>query len=218
MTLKNKLRLLFCAFFLIFDAHAATEISLPAVEKIVRQGFPDKWSELEKTTDSLWREYHDKKNITSLIFYSYGMLQLANYFNVINDLVNAAEHAKLGFFYLDEAVDLHESDTRVRYLRVRIDAYLPPSLGRCVIALSDTTLLLQSAAKYSKEITDNINHMRYRALKNCQQDKQAAMLLVQIKRDNPKINLRALESNTTPEWDVNEVEQIILPLVREAHD
>jgi len=218
VTLKTKLRLLFCVFFLLFDLRAAAETSLPAVEKVVQQKFPAKWSELQKTTDSLWREYREKENIISLIFYSYGMLKLANHYNAINDLVNAAEYAKLGFFYLDEAVDLYENDLRVRYLRARVDAWLPGSLGRCIIAINDTELLLKSAVRYGKEITDNINYMRYHALKSCKEDKQADALLAQIAGNKPKTESGSPESNAASEWDVSEVRQIILPLVRDAHD
>jgi hypothetical protein len=218
VNLKNKLCLLLSAFFLIFDVHAATENYLPVAGKIVQQDFPTKWIDLKKTTDSLWHEYQDKKNITSLIFYSYGMLKLADHFNAINDLVNSAEYAKLGFFYLDEAVDLHEKDMRVRYLRVRVDAWLPGNLGRCVIALNDTEQLLKSAVKYSESIRNNINAMRYRALKNCKQDELAGKVLEQIKRDMPEVDSLILDNNVTPAWDVSELEQIILPLMRGAHD
>ena len=218
MTLKNKLCLLLCIFFLIFTVHAADETSLPAVERVMQKDFPENGNELEKTTNSLWREYQEKKNITSLIFYSYGMLKLADRYSALNDLVHAAEYAKVGFFYLDEAVDLHENDTRVRYLRARVDAWLPGELGRCVIALNDTGKLLVSAAKQRNSITNTIYQMRYRAFKNCNQDKQAELLLTQIKHSNPDVDVLTLNSNAPPAWSVSELENIILPLVRNAND
>ncbi|MDR0806407.1 MAG: hypothetical protein LBN41_06685 [Enterobacteriaceae bacterium] len=224
---QNKILLFFwicCAFFTAsFHATGAVNNApannvpannAPAVETILQKGFPVKADELEKTTDSLFQEYESQKNISSLVFYSYGMLRLANHFSQVNDFVRASEYAKTGFFYLDEAVDLYEDNPRVRYLRARVDAYLPANLGRCVVTLYDTDILLKEKTKFDKDILAQINYMRYRALYSCKEYKQADALLAQIKEENPNLNLLSLGVDGTPEWDVNEVTQVMMPLVK----
>ncbi|HBQ7916130.1 TPA: hypothetical protein L8S41_004646, partial [Klebsiella aerogenes] len=80
------------------------------------------------------------------------MLRQANYYQSVNDLINASEYAKTGFFYLDESVDANEDNMLIRYLRARVDAWLPVELGRCVITIEDTDLLLENKEKFSGEV------------------------------------------------------------------
>ena len=75
------------------------------------------------------------------------MLRQANYFVGTNDIIKASEYAKTGFFYLDEAVDLNQNQPLIRYLRAKVDAYLPADLGRCVITLEDSDILLKQKIK-----------------------------------------------------------------------
>ena len=128
-----------------------------------------------------------------------------------NDFIKASEYAKTGFFYLDEAVDLNQNKPLVRYLRAKVDAYLPAELGRCVITLEDSDILLKQ--KLSSRIRDNVNDMRYRAFYNCKLYKQAGQLLsiLQVHNPNKKIDMYY---NGSSSWDLDEVTQIITPLVR----
>ncbi|MBK4715282.1 MULTISPECIES: hypothetical protein [Tenebrionibacter/Tenebrionicola group] len=209
MTRFNKFALAL-GMALAFSAAAGA----PEVETVLQRGFPTQASELVKTTNKLHSEYKKQNNVSSLVFYSYGMLRLANHYKSVNDVVNASEYAKLGFFWLDEAVDSHENDARVRYLRMRIDAYLPEELGRCVVALNDANILLRQKETWSDEIVAHINFMRYRALLSCKKDKQAAGLLEAMKNGGAvQARLLAL-GNGTPEWDASEVTQIVMPLVK----
>ncbi|QHM70562.1 hypothetical protein [Mixta intestinalis] len=215
MMLKRHFPRLLCIGILLFSASIPVRANnkLPAVDSVLQAGFPVRHSDLEKLTTALFEEYTQQKNVTSLIFYAYGMLKLANHYDTVNDIVKAAEYAKLGFFYLDEAVDLHESDSRVRYLRARVDAWLPAKLGRCVITLHDTAQLLAAKESLLDDLIPDVSYMRYRALYLCGQHQQAAALLTQIKVQHPTLKLLSLENNAAPEWKVNEVAQIILPLV-----
>ena len=55
----------------------------------------------------------------------------------------------------------------IRYLRARVDAWLPVG-GRCVITIEDTDLLLNNKDRnLANEIIGNIPTMRLRALHNC---------------------------------------------------
>lgn len=209
----NNLRFLCLLLPAIVFPVAAESSSVPVVESVLQHQFPNNPKALAKTTDALFQEYEKSKNVTALIFYSYGMLKQAGYFSAVNDIINASEYVKAGFFYLDEAVDSNESNLRVLYLRARLDAYLPSDLGRCVITVMDTELLLKEKDKFSKNITEHINNMRYRALYSCKKYDQANKLVTDMKANNPNVII-ANTVGDSPSWDIDEVSQIILPLVK----
>jgi len=58
--------------------------------------------------------------------------------------LRAAEDIKRGFFLMDEAVDSAPENWRLRYLRLRMDAFVPADLGRYVIALKDAAILVEA--------------------------------------------------------------------------
>lgn len=208
------------AFLLVMSFFSSAQVyaqktAAPVVESILQQGFPTQPDALLQVTDSLFNEYESQKNVSSLIFYSYGMLKLASHFKAVNDYVKASEFAKLGFFYLDEAVDTHENDRRVRYLRARVDAYLPAELGRCVVTLYDTSILLDDVGKFDISMILHINYMRYRALFSCRKFKQAEVILSEMKKGGPnRLRLLSYGIDDVPEWDVDEMTQVIIPLVK----
>jgi len=184
-----------------------------AVEQVIQHGFPDQPGALAGTTQSLFMEYKATNNVLSLVFYSYGMLRQANHYLMANDIIRASEFAKTGFFYLDEAVELHEDNPKVRYMRARVDAWLTTDKGRCVITLKDTDLMLKNTSAFNAALLAHINVMRYRALMNCNEPQQATVLLEKMKRESPH-SAAVLNSGNAPEWDMNEVTQILLPLVK----
>lgn len=214
MTLFNKI-------IVIFGLGAALSVQaemkgtpLPEVERILQQGFPSQPEVLKQVTTALYAEYQHKHNITSLIFYSYGMLRLAHHFTLINNYIDALEDAKLGFFYLDEAVESHDDNWRIHYLRARVDAYLPADIGRCVITLKDTDFLLENSQKFDDAILAQINYMRYRALLNCQQRAEATQLRTKMETENSYgKKLLHLAAGRSPDWEPNEINKVIIPLV-----
>ncbi|KFK94354.1 MULTISPECIES: hypothetical protein [unclassified Serratia (in: enterobacteria)] len=213
MILLNKYILLLLMPCLFFAPAYAQRTEPSVVETILQRGFPTQPGALAQVTDSLFDEYERQKNVSSLIFYSYGMLKLASHFKTVNDYVKASEFAKLGFFYLDEAVDTHENNPRVRYLRARVDAYLPAELGRCVVTLHDTNTLLKE--NFDSNMMFHINYMQYRALHSCKKNSQAAALLSEMKKGElSQLKLLPYSIDDVPEWDINEVTQIIIPLVK----
>ncbi|WP_263070728.1 hypothetical protein [Enterobacter huaxiensis] len=187
--------------------------TIPVAERVIQHGFPTQPAALAEVTQSLFQEYSRSDNPLSLVFYAYGMLRQADYFLTASDLIRASEYAKTGFFYLDEAVELHEDDPKIRYLRARVDAWLASDLGRCVITLNDTALMLNNAQGFSVGLVEHIKGMRYRALLSCKRSHQAKALLSEIKKQDPDA-AAALESGSAPEWDMTEVTQIMLPLVK----
>ncbi|WP_392565885.1 hypothetical protein RHO15_10045 [Utexia brackfieldae] len=200
-------------WLILFSPVQATTPSVLA--SVLEKGFPADLKELSQTTEQLYAEYQSSHQILALIFYAYGLLQQADDYQSRNDYVHAAANAKLGFFFLDEAVDLHPDDLRVHYLRARIDAYLPAKLGRCVITLQDTELLHNTKTALSQALAAQINYMRYRALNNCRLPKQAQAWLTQLTPYDAEFSqLLQLKPNRSPAWAMAEIMQIMMPLMK----
>lgn len=216
MTRKHKWRALFCGGLLgLICTGIANASTLPAVDSVMQRGFPPQSDQLSIVTSALFKEYGEQKNVVSLVFYAYGVLRQAENAFLANDYITASEYAKTGFFYLDEAVDRHEDDARVRYLRARVDAWLAADKGRCAVTVKDTEWMLKDKTLVNPALIGRINGMRYLALYNCEKYEQASQLLAQIKSQDANA-ARGLESHTTvaPAWDMDEVEQVLLPLVK----
>ncbi|WP_411201169.1 hypothetical protein [Kosakonia cowanii] len=186
------------------------------VEKIIAQGFPAQQHALIETTSALWNEYRREHHVASLIFYAYGLLQQAKHYAAINDFIHAAEYAKTGFFYLDEAVESNDDNLRLHYLRARIDAYLPAKSGRCVIALHDTERLINATGLFDESMLIPIRYMRYRALIDCGLSHDAGLLLNELSQTGTRAEkYTPLPPGTAPEWDLQEMTQIVMPLLKE---
>ncbi|XCW70134.1 hypothetical protein ABZS17H1_02819 [Kosakonia cowanii] len=186
------------------------------VEKIIAQGFPAQQNALIETTSALWNEYRREHHVASLIFYAYGLLQQAKHYAAINDFIHAAEYAKTGFFYLDEAVESNDDNLRLHYLRARIDAYLPAKSGRCIIALHDTERLINATDLFDENMLIPIRYMRYRALIDCGLSHDAGQLLNELRQAGTRAEkYTLLPPGTAPEWDLQEMTQIVMPLLKE---
>ncbi|WP_429176621.1 hypothetical protein [Kosakonia sp. 1610] len=186
------------------------------VEKIIAQGFPEQQNALIETTSALWNEYRREHHVASLIFYAYGLLQQAKHYVAINDFIHAAEYAKTGFFYLDEAVESNDDNLRLHYLRARIDAYLPAKSGRCVIALHDTERLINATGLFDESMLIPIRYMRYRALIDCGLSHDAGLQLNELSQTGTRAEkYTLLPPGTAPEWDLQEMTQIVMPLLKE---
>lgn len=186
------------------------------VEKIIAQGFPAQQHALIETTSALWNEYRREHHVASLIFYAYGLLQQAKHYVAINDFIHAAEYAKTGFFYLDEAVESNDDNLRLHYLRARIDAYLPAKSGRCIIALHDTERLINATGLFDANMLIPIRYMRYRALIDCGLSHDAGQLLNELRQTGTRAEkYTLLPPGTAPEWDLQEMTQIVMPLLKE---
>jgi len=185
----------------------------PVAEHVIKSGFPQEADMLAEMTQSLFKEYKANDNPLSLVFYAYGTLRQADRALQTNDFIRASEYGKTGFFYLDEAVDLYEDNMLVRYMRARVDAWLPASIGRCVVTLKDTEQMLNTPDVFNAGLVEHINEMRYRALLSCKHKRQADALLAEIELRNAN-TASSLASGSAPEWDINEVTEVLLPLAK----
>jgi len=201
--------------WLIVSFYNARAGTLPAIESVLQKGFPQQADELTKITEALFQEHQQHKNVVSLIFYSYGLLLQAKNFTAKHNYINAAEYSRMAFFYLDEAVESHEDNLRVRYLRARIDAWLPATSGRCVITLNDTVKLNGNLSGLTKTVAMRINLMRYRALLSCQKYTEAEQLLQRMSAKDAGIAPFTVgDDSPAPEWSMQEIGEIVMPLLR----
>lgn len=211
MLKRNYLTLCGCLLCVLFSGPVLAS-SVPTVEKIMQSGFPAQPEALAQMNDALFAEYEANKNVTSLIFYAYGILRQAEHYSKTSDFIHAYEYARTGFFYLDEAVDSHADNLLVRYLRARVDAYTAGS-GRCVVTLKDTAIMLEQSSALNAGLVEHINAMRYRALMNCQEPQKANAVLAQLRQQNASA-ADSLISDIAPQWDMNEVTQVLIPMVK----
>lgn len=205
----------FLCWFLLCLAYVGNIKAAPApvAEHVIKSGFPQEADMLAEMTQSLFKEYKANDNPLSLVFYAYGTLRQADRALQTNDFIRASEYGKTGFFYLDEAVDLYEDNMLVRYMRARVDAWLPASIGRCVVTLNDTEKMLNTPDVFNAGLVEHINEMRYRALLSCKHKRQADALLAEIELRNAN-TASSLASGSAPEWDINEVTEVLLPLAK----
>lgn len=77
------------------------------------------------------------------LYEGYAWVFSAEKYSQEKNYLRAAEYLKRGFFLIDEAVDSDPDNWRLRYLRMRLDAFVPSDLGRYVVALKDASLLMQ---------------------------------------------------------------------------
>ncbi|HDR2835619.1 TPA: hypothetical protein QCK25_003798 [Enterobacter mori] len=212
--IHNRIFFLLC-WFLLCLAYVGNINAAPApvAEHVIKSGFPQEADMLAEMTQSLFKEYKANDNPLSLVFYAYGTLRQADRALQTNDFIRASEYGKTGFFYLDEAVDLYEDNMLVRYMRARVDAWLPASIGRCVVTLNDTEKMLNTPDVFNAGLVEHINEMRYRALLSCKRKRQADALLAEIELRNAN-TASSLASGSAPEWDINEVTEVLLPLAK----
>lgn len=77
------------------------------------------------------------------LYEGYAWIFSAEKYNKQKNYLRAAEYLKRGFFLIDEAVDSDPKNWRLRYLRMRLDAFVPTDLGRYVVALKDASVLIE---------------------------------------------------------------------------
>jgi hypothetical protein len=118
----------------------------------------------------------------------------------------------LGFFYIDEAAESDEHDWQMRFLRARMDAFVPTSNGRCVVALKDLTYLQQNTA-VPAALKPMMTLMLAHALDGCQReaDAKAAWTALAQQGEEGK-RLSELKGRSAPEWTSAELSAIIQPL------
>ena len=170
-------------------------------------------NELDNATAFLEKTFNEKAEaLAAKMFYGYGQLFMATNYLSKKNYLKAAESSKLGFFYVDEAAETDENNWRMRYLRARMDSFVPASNGRCVIALKDTAYLQENT-----EVPASLKPMLYlmsaRANTSCQHSEAADkqwVSLAQMGEEGKRLS--ALRTHPSPEWSESELTSVILPV------
>lgn len=191
--------------------------SNPRLQAILDINTQAPMSQLTRATSQLQALYqqHPDYRIAKM-FYGYGQLYMATEFLAKKNYLRAAESSKLGFFYIDEAAESDEHDWQMRFLRARMDAFVPASNGRCVVALKDLGYLQQNAA-VPVELKPMMTLMSAHALTRCQReaDAKAAWAALSQQGEEGK-RLSELKGGSAPAWTPAELNAIIQPLAEVA--
>lgn len=187
--------------------------SNPRLQAILAVNAQAPMSTLTSATNQLQRLYqqHPDYRIAKM-FYGYGQLFMATDYLAKKNYLRAAETSKLGFFYIDEAAETEEHDWQMRFLRARMDAFVPASNGRCVVALKDLDYLQQNPA-VPAELKPMLLLMSAHALTACQRQteaKAAWAALGQLGTEGKRLS--ELKTAGAPEWTPAELSTIIQPL------
>jgi len=98
------------------------------------------------------------------LYEGYAWVFSAGELNRRKNYLRAAEDIKRGFFLIDEAVDSEPDNWRLRYLRLRMDAFVPETLGRYVIALKDAAILSETLAQLPPALPPLLEALRAAAV------------------------------------------------------
>lgn len=174
-------------------------------------------AELNRATASLKAQFEQHPDYSvGKMFYGYGQLFIATDFLNKKNYLRAAEASKLGFFYIDEAAETDEDNWRLRFLRARMDAFVPADNGRCVVAVKDTGYLQQSAA-LPAALRPMVTLMAARALETCrQQEKASAAWTALGEQGDEGQRLLALRKQPAPAWSPAELKLVLQPLAEAA--
>lgn len=87
------------------------------------------------------------KDLTAQMRKGCALVLLAELYLDQKNYFKAAEYSKMGFYFMDEAVEQKPDDLSLRLMRGRFDSQTPKALGRYVIAIKDITYLLANKNK-----------------------------------------------------------------------
>lgn len=147
--------------------------------------------------------------------YGYANIYLANIYNERREYSKASESIKKAFYYIDKSVESDVSNWRARYLRLRVDAFVPEYLGRCDISLLDSDNLL-SNKKIGNKLKYIIKYMYAKSLMNCKENMKSSMVineLLKINDDNEIISNYGMNNNIP--WFPIEINLVISYLISE---
>lgn len=155
------------------------------------------------------------EDLVAKMYYGYGQLFMASDFLKNKNYFRAAELSKRGFFFIDEAAESDENNWRLRFLRARMDAFVPEVNGRCVVALKDIAFLQEKPQAVSPELLPFITLMQGRALTTCKREEeaQAAWQRLQQAGEAGTLLLNFRASNETPFLTPEEIKAVLQPML-----
>lgn len=168
----------------------------------------------EQTIEALaaYREQHPD-DLYAKMYEGYGWLFTAGEYVKKQNYFRAAELAKRGFFLIDEAVDQQPDDWRLRFLRARLDVYVPAEFGRHVVALKDLDYLRQRQGELPASLAALIDFLQVRALAADGQQAQAEQLREQLRRSPVWAELLQQPAPSRLFLTSEEIQYVLAPIV-----
>ncbi|HFD7560895.1 TPA: hypothetical protein ACF51P_002942 [Providencia rettgeri] len=183
------------------------------LEKLLSINEYMKFDTLIAITNELDKNIKLKNKSIEKIFYGYGMLFISDIYVKENKPANAAESVKKAFYSIYEAVESNNNQWQLKYLRLRMDAFVPQALGRCVVAIADSRALMRNTS-VAQELLSMLEYMQARALMNCNRKDESEMLMRKLFLQNDMGRTFSQYGYTgVPPWSVSEIESIFPPLV-----
>lgn len=167
----------------------------------------------EQVIESLaaYREQHPD-DLYAKLYEGYGWLFTAGEYLKQQNYFRAAELAKRGFFLMDEAVDQAPENWRLRFLRARLDLYVPAEFGRHVVALKDLRYLEEHPEQLPAAMSELVDFLKIRALTAAGQKADAEQLRGQLTRSPLWAEL--LQEQGRLFLTAEEIQYVLAPIVR----
>ncbi|MBG3129135.1 hypothetical protein I4674_04925 [Proteus mirabilis] len=174
-------------------------------------------SKLTKLISDLDNNIKKSNNQFDKIIYGYASVFLSEFYHNSKYYSQAARAIKQAFFYLDEAVEENPDNWRLTYLRLRMDAFTPHDLGRCVIAKKDSQQLFENN-NINADLIPMIKYMYIRSLWGCHQFSQAESAIAQLLKESEARKIMTKYGLTgIPPWLPIEKIAVIQPLTLESN-
>ncbi|MBW5407764.1 hypothetical protein ACISK3_12770 [Morganella morganii] len=213
LKIANKYIILFFIFMCQYSYSFTS--SLSPEDKIKKIVFIDK-NTIEKDLIDIIIPFKGNKIISIDNFiYGYVNIYLANIYNERREYSKASEAIKKAFYYIDKSVEVDITNWRSRYLRLRVDAFVPEYLGRCEISLLDSDYLLANK-EIDKKLKYIIKYMHAKSLKNCKKNTESTIIINELLKtndDNEIISNHGINNNIP--WFPIEINLVISYLVSE---
>lgn len=170
-------------------------------------------SELAQATDTLklWIE-QQPNDLFAKMYYGYGLLFLSSNYQQNKNYMRAAELSKQGFFFIDEAAETKPEEWKLRYLRARMDSFVPAEEGRCIIAINDLKQL-NNSQQIPNELNGIIAYLYSNALTLCQQPDEAKKINDQLPDLSGHGNLLIKLKHVVPFLTQEEITNILQPIL-----
>lgn len=167
----------------------------------------------EQVIESLatYREQHPD-DLYAKLYEGYGWLFTAGEYLKQQNYFRAAELAKRGFFLMDEAVDQAPENWRLRFLRARLDLYVPAEFGRHVVALKDLRYLDEHPEQVPPAMAELVDFLQVRAFAAAGQEPEAEQLRSQLARS--PLWAALLQEQGRLFLTAEEIQYVLAPIVR----
>lgn len=212
----NKYAIFIFIFIFIFQCDCSFASLSSAEDKINKIVFISKNTSKSDLMDVTVLFKNNKHFPVDYFIYGYANIYLADIYNKRKEYSKASESIKMAFYYIDRSVEVDISNWRARYLRLRVDAFVPEYLGRCEISLLDGDNLL-SNKEIDRQLKYIIKYMYAKSLTSCKRNTKASIVIDELLKENDNIGIISNYGiNNNIPWFPIEINLVISYLVSES--